>query len=423
MSSAQALSDRSGAKQRWIICGMMFAATVLNYLDRQTMSVCAKMIKEDFSLSNEEVGHLHAAFRGTYAVAHVVAGLMADRFSVRWIYATAVGIWSAAGAAAAAATSSRMFGWTRSVLGFGEAFNWPCALRVTADLMPPEDRALANGFFASGAAVGAMLAPVLIMPMALAWGWRTAFVVIGALGALWIPLWLTATRRLEGLKSTEARALSENPRPNVAAQLRAIFANPGFWLLMLFAGTINPCSYIIADWIPLYMHEQRGFDLLAAAFIATPMFLGFDFGNIAGGAVTKYLSHRGWTLRQARGVAVAVGALLIVPAAGASFVHNAYVGVALLVLAATGIAWISANYLAALQEVSFGNVALTAGILGGFGNLVSWKINPLIGQYVDRTGNYHLVFVALGLMPLIGLAAILLFDWVSARRESRKLPE
>jgi len=411
-------ADRSTNKWRWYVCSILFAATVLNYLDRQTMSVCAKMIKEDFSLSNEEVGHLHAAFRGTYAVAHVIAGLIADRFPVRFVYAGAVAIWSAAGAAAAMATGSRSFGWTRSALGFGEAFNWPCALRVTANIMRPEDRALANGFFASGAAVGAMLAPLVIMPIALAWGWRVAFVVVGALGALWIPLWLSVTHRLDSLQTAEARAHQQAPRQSMAAQLGAIVRNPGFWLLMLFAGTINPCSYIIADWVPLYMHEQRGFDLLSAAIIATPMFLGFDLGNIAGGALTKYLSHRGWTMRQARGVAVAVGAILIVPAAATSYVHNAYVGITLLVLAATGIAWISANYLAALQEVSFGNVALTAGILGGFGNLVSWKINPLIGQYVDRTGNYHLVFVALGVMPLVGLAAMLLFDVVTARRDA-----
>ena len=110
--------------------------------------------------------------------------------------------------------------------------------------------------------------------------------------------------------------------------------------------------------------------------------------------------------------------MLILPAAGAAYVANAYVCIALLIMAATGIAWISANYLAALQDVSFGGVALTAGILGGFGNLVSWKLNPMIGQYVDQTGKYHLVFVALGVLPFVGLAAMLLFDAVTAQRLS-----
>ena len=402
---------------RWYICSILFAATVLNYLDRQTMSVCAKMIKEDFSLTNEDVGQLHAAFRGTYAVAHVVAGLIADRFPVRTVYSLAVGLWSVAGAAAALAGSTRMLGWTRGLLGLGEAFNWPCALRVTANIMPPRDRALANGFFASGAAVGAMLAPFLIMPIALTWGWRTAFVMIGALGALWIPLWLLATRNLKNLQTEEAVNSEKLPRQTLLEQFRTIVCHPGFWLLMIVAGTINPCSYVIADWVPLYMHEQRGFGLFEAAIVATPMFLGFDLGNIGGGAMTKYLCHCGWTLRQARGAAVAVGAVLIMPAAGAAYVQNAYLSIALLALAAMGIMWVAANYLAALQDVSFGSVGLTAGILGGFGNLVSWKINPIIGKYVDDSGQYHLIFVAIGVMPLVGLAAMLLFDRVVATRQ------
>ena len=417
MTSDTETLNLSAGKWRWYIVGIMFAATVLNYLDRQTMSVCASLIKDDFSLSNEELGHLHAAFRGAYGVVQVVGGLIADRFPVRLIYALAVGFWSVAGASTALATGPRMFGWFRRCLGVGEAFNWPCALRVTADIVRPEDRALANGFFASGAAVGAMVAPLIIMPIALTWGWRAAFVIVGALGIVWIPVWFAATRRLESLKTAEAREYHKKPQESLLRQILMILRHPGFWLLMLFAGTINPCMYVILDWVPLYMHEQRGLNLLTAAVIATPCALGQDIGLIAGGAVTSYLSRRGWSLRGARGVAVAIGALLILPAAGTSFVESTFLCVALLVLAATGIAWASANYLAALQDVSFGNVALTAGVLGGFGNLVSWQVNPLIGEYVDRTGNYHLVFVAIGVLPMVGLAAILLFDQVAARRK------
>ena len=173
----------------WYVCFILFLATVLNYLDRQTMANCAPLIKKDFQLSNEQWGHLLGAFRGTYGYMQIAAGYVADRFSVRIVYALAVGLWSAAGAAAAFVAGPAVMAWTRRVLGVGEAFNWPCALRVTANMLPPEDRGLANGFFSSGAATGSLIAPLVIVPIAKAFGWRMAFFFIGALGAVWILLW------------------------------------------------------------------------------------------------------------------------------------------------------------------------------------------------------------------------------------------
>lgn len=406
---------------KWYICFILFLATVLCYLDRQTMAVCAPMIKEDFQLNNEQYGSLLAAFRGAYALTQIFAGFLADRMSVRLLYALAVGLWSVAGAAAALVTRFRALAWTRGALGIGEAFNWPCALRVTANTLPPEDRPLANGFFNSGAAVGAMLAPVIIMPIALSFGWRAAFLLIGSIGAAWIFLWLASTRHPGSLQSANQQhsgAEPGQPKPPLTRQIASMLRHPGFWLLMLVAGTINPCYYFIADWIPLYMHDERGFGLFAAAFIATPMFLGIDVGNIGGGGLVKYLAGRGWSIRRARGTAVCIGAALIVPATLAGYVDNAYVCIALLVVAAMGIASVLANYLAALQDISFASVGLIAGVLGGFGNLVSWKLNPLIGKYIDDTGHYYLIFVALGVLPLVGMASLLVFDVLVARRKS-----
>src|SRR5262249_5868635 len=132
----------------------------------------------------------------TYAVVHIPAGFIADRFSVRMIYAMAVGLWSLAGAAAAWGYSARGVAGTRAVLGAREAVNWPCGLRVTADMLPREDRALGNGVFNSGSALGALIAPLLITPIANRYGWRRAFLLIGALGIAWIVIWLIATRRM-----------------------------------------------------------------------------------------------------------------------------------------------------------------------------------------------------------------------------------
>ena len=407
---------------KWYICGILFLATVLTYLDRQTMALLAPLIKEDFELNNEQFAGLLAAFRWTYAFMQIPAGYIADRFSVRIVYALAVGIWSAAGAAAAFCAGPQALAWTRRVLGFGEAFNWPCALRVTANTLPPEDRGLANGFFTSGAAVGCLVAPLIITPIGKIWGWRVAFFVIGALGTVWIAVWWLSTRHPDSLKRFDddesAPQVDQPGGPSLRQQVTTMVMHPGFWLLMLVAGTINPCMYFIADWIPLYMHDQRGFALLAAGLISAPIYLGQDVGNIFGGALVKILSRAGWSLRRSRGTTVAISAGMIMPAMAAAYVKNPYLCLALLIMAAFGLAAVAANYLAALQDISFASVGLIAGVLGAFGNVVGATVYPFIGGYVDQTGHYHLIFVILGTMPLVGLAALLAFDAVVQRRKT-----
>ena len=247
-------------------------------------------------------------------------------------------------------------------------------------------------------------------------GWRTAFFAIGTLGALWLVLWWLATQRPGVLKNVhEDPADTQNESrtpPTLGRQIRTLFTHPGFWLLMLVAGTINPCSYFIADWIPKYLHNQRSFGLMTAGLMSAPIFLGTDLGNIGGGGLVKWLVSRGWSLRRARGATISLSAAFILPAVMVGYLDDAYVAIALLIVASTAIASITANYLAALQNVSFANVGLIAGILGMFGNIVGATLNPLIGRYVDATGHYHLVFVLLGIFPVVGLLALLTFDSV-----------
>jgi MFS transporter, ACS family, hexuronate transporter len=173
----------------------MFASTVLNYMDRQTITLVESQIRDSFSISDfAGFGWILSAFFMTYALFQVPAGYLVDRWDLRWSYAAAVAWWSLAAVATAIAPSLGWLIMCRALLGIGESFNWPCALRVTARVLPPADRSLGNGIFNSGAAVGAVLTPIVVIYLSPRLGWRATFVVIGSLGFIWVAAWLFLVR-------------------------------------------------------------------------------------------------------------------------------------------------------------------------------------------------------------------------------------
>lgn len=410
--------DGESRAWKWWIAGVLFLATVLTYLDRQTISLCGPMLAAEFNLKNEQFGELLAAFRWTYALTHIPAGYLADHFSVRPIYALAVGVWSFAGAAGAFVSGVRQLLFTRALLGVGEGFNWPCATRIVANMLPPSDRGLASGIFNSGAAVGSLIAPVIITPIAIHYGWRWAFFIVGAVGVLWIALWIFTTRRGTPAYSTVTSVAVGTAGSSVSSRAAAMFLQPAFWMLVTVAITINPCWYFLNEWIPKYMHDLRGMTYLASGLVTIPIFLGADVGNLASGGMIKVLTGRGWSLRKARGCTLAVATLLIFPVALITQVRNAPAAIALLALAGIGITSIIANYTACQQDFSFANVGIVAGILGMSSNVFAAVVNPLIGRYVDQTGNYTLIFVLMAALPALSLTAILVFDSLVHRQES-----
>jgi len=202
--------------------------------------------------------------------------------------------------------------------------------------------------------------------------------------------------------------------------LREVPLQPGFWMLLLVGVSVNPCWYFLNDWIPKYLHDQRGLSQLSAGMISVPVFLAADLGNLAGGGLVKYLTLGGWSLRSAREIAIALAVAAIMPVALIGHVASAAAAIALLSAAAFGITAILANYTACQQDLSFANVGAVAGILGMACNVLAATVNPWIGRYVDRTGTYHLIFVLIGTLPLVAFLAILAFDALVARRAAVK---
>jgi MFS transporter, ACS family, hexuronate transporter len=412
-------APRSNAWKWWLTI-VLFLATVLTYLDRQTMSLCASMICKEFRLSDQQYGELVSAFRWAYAIMHIPAGFLADRVPLRMTYGLAVVLWSAAGAAALFVRNGAQLLVTRGVLGMGEAFNWPCATRIVATMLPPEDRGLASGIFNSGAAVGSLIAPWVILPIAIFMGWRWAFYIIGVIGLLWVLLWLVATLRGSSAHGAVNRApavvATHAEKHSVLISLSAwsqqVLLHPAFWMLFVVAITVNPCWYFLNEWIPKYLHDQRGFGYLKAGLFTTPIFLAADAGNLLSGGLIKFLTVRGWPLRNARRTTLALAGAMVLPVALVPHLSNPYFCIALLALGALGITSIVANYTACQGDFSFANVGIVAGILGMSSNVFAALGNPRIGAYVDSTGTYNLIFLLVAVVPLISVAAIAVFDTI-----------
>jgi ACS family hexuronate transporter-like MFS transporter len=187
--------DQEVSGWAWGLCWLMFASTVLNYMDRQTVSLLKEPISLAFGIATkEDFGWILAAFYLTYALFQVPAGYLVDRWDLRWSYAGAVAWWSLAAIATALVPSLGLLIAFRMLLGVGESFNWPCALRVTSRILPPSQRSLGNGIFNSGAALGAVVTPTVVTLLTRAFGWRSSFTVIGSMGFIWVAAWLTLVR-------------------------------------------------------------------------------------------------------------------------------------------------------------------------------------------------------------------------------------
>ncbi len=208
----------------WGLCWLLFASTALSYMDRQAVAIVGERLKAEFGTDNEGYGWIVAAFLLPYALFQVPAGFLADRGDVRRTYALAVVGWSLAAMAVAWSPTLGALMAFRAILGVGESFNWPCALRVTAMVLPPADRGLGNGIFNSGAAVGAVLTPLIVAPLTAWLGWRAAFALIGSLGFAWaVVWWVSAYGAASGLflGSDRRRPVGTHPGPGVGGARRS----------------------------------------------------------------------------------------------------------------------------------------------------------------------------------------------------------
>jgi ACS family hexuronate transporter-like MFS transporter len=402
---------------RWLMIGLVFLATIINYIDRQTVSVLKTAISQDVGLSNADYAAVQNSFLAFYGLSQLLSGRLYDIIGTRRGFIVSIVVWSLAALAHATANTARSFAAFRALLGLGEAGNWPGAAKLVGEWFPVRERAFAMGIFNTGAAVGGALSPPVIAWLATAYGWRMTFVVTGALGFIWLALWValfqTPARHrwmtegeLRHIRETGAgeRESGSGPRPGWLHLL----TYRQTWAIVMGRFITDPIWWLYIFWLPSYLQEARGFSLREVGQSAWLPFLAGGIGALSGGFASGALIARGWTVDRARKTVMAVGALLTSAGILAMRAGDPYVALMWMSIVLFGFqVWI--NNLQTLPSDFFpGNaVGSVFGLGGAAAALASVLFTYGTGHAVDAFG-YTPVFVIAALLGPAGLIVTLL---------------
>jgi ACS family hexuronate transporter-like MFS transporter len=368
-----------------------FWATAINYLDRQTLSVAAPVLLEQFHMSNTAYSRVLFGFLLAYTITNGISGPLIDRLGTRLGYALCMAWWSVAAVMHGLTRGAWSLGIFRFLLGMGEAGNWPAAVKVVAEWFPDQERALASGIFNSGSAVGAILAPPVVVLILLHLSWKAAFVLVGAMGFLWLVLWWPVYRT-PGVSAVG---------PEIVIPLRRLLETRfviSFTVAKLF---LDPVWYFYIFWFPEYLKRARHLDM---AFIGSYAWIPFavaGLGNLLGGWLSGFLMRLKFSVTAARKLSVSLFVALMLAAIPAVQAREASQSIALISVATLGYTGSLANMLAMPADVfpqqAVASVYGLASMGSGLGGMVFML---LTGWALDRY-SYTPVFIGFGLLPVV----------------------
>jgi ACS family hexuronate transporter-like MFS transporter len=404
-------STANRSNLRWVVCGLLFLATTINYMDRTALGLVEPMLKhilggdQDVALYNRRYSDIVNCFIFAYGVGFLLAGRVVDRVGVKKGYALSIGVWALASLSHVLARSPFGFGMARFALGIGESGNFPSALKATADWFPAEERALATGIFNSGTSAGALVAPLLIPWVAVRYGWQSAFYTTGCLGLIWLVGWLLFPYdRLHPKYGNPAPAVSLTVKP---ATYKALLFSPGTWRFALSKGTTDAIWWFYLFWLPKYFNERFHVDMRHLGPPLIIVYIGATVGSIAGGWLAGFYIRRGHSIRMGRRFAMLVCALCAAPVVLVPFVHPLWQAIALLCLATAAHQGWSSNLLSTPSDMfPSSSVGTVVGIGGAVGAVGSVFFTFMVGLL--WTNYALLIFLASGSAYLLTLFA---FQW------------
>jgi ACS family hexuronate transporter-like MFS transporter len=404
---------------RWWIIGLIFLATLINYIDRLTISILAPVITRDLGLTNTEFGGIVAWFLLAYTISQGLSGKLYDRIGTKLGFVFSIIVWSFAAMAHAFARGLTSLSIFRFFLGLGEAGNWPGAAKTVAQWFPIRQRAFAMAIFNSGAALGSVVAPPLIVWLSLAYGWQATFIVTGSLGFLWLVLWLLFYQtpdRHKWLSPSERKLISEGEgTAEVDSSVtlsslgwRELLRYRQVWAIVLARFFADPVWWLYISWLPKYLADDRGFSLTKIGLFAWVPYAAADAGSLSGGWLSGYLIGRGWSVDRARKLVIGLAALLMPAGIFAAFANDAMVALALIGVVLFGFqVWI--NNVQTLPSDFFPDRAVgsVAGLGGTGAGIGSMLFIFGTGWVVDHF-SYVPVLVVAGLLAPLGTLVLFL---------------
>jgi ACS family hexuronate transporter-like MFS transporter len=408
---------------RWWIITLVMLGSVINYLTRSTLAVAAPTVLQELHITAKEYSWIVGAFQGAIML-QPICGYVMDVLGLKIGLAIFAVSWSVVNIFHSLANSWPALAFLRGLLGFAEGSANPAGMKATAEWFPAKERGLAGGIYNIGASAGSMVAPPLVAWAILAYNWRSAFLITGALGLIWVVLWLLfyqspdrhaalSPEEREYIAAGQEKHLkSDGSRPSP----RKILAQRNFWGIALPRFLADPTWGTLSFWMPLYLSTVRHMDLKQIALTAWMPFLAADFGCVFGGLIAMRLQKRfGMSIVNARRSAFTLGAVLMLGVGFVGFVESPYAAIALLSLGGFAHQTLSVTVITMSSDLFRRNeVATAAGLAGTFGNAGVLVFSLLIGGLVSTVG-YTPFFICLGLLDLLGAAVL----WTLVReRES-----
>jgi ACS family hexuronate transporter-like MFS transporter len=399
-------------RRRWVICGFLFFATVIAYVDRGVIAYLEKFLEGIIpGLNSVKYGYILAAFQAAYAIGMVVAGGLTDKLGTRKAFAIAIGLWSIAAMLPGAAFSILTFGIAMFLLGLGEAANFPACIKTVAEWFPKRERALATGIFNSGANIGNIAVPLVVPALVALVTWRGAFVVTGAAGIVWLICWLFYYRRPEQHRSVSKAELdlilSDPVEKLEAVPWSRVLPCKETWAFAIGKFLTDPIWWFYLFWLPRYLQSTFGLSLSSNRLPLVIVYSVSTVGSIGGGWISSTLLKAGKSPNVSRKTAMLICALCVVPVFAAPYIHNLWLVVALVGLATAAHQGWSANLFTLPSDMfpkaAVGSVIGIGGMSGAIGGVL---LQLATGYIVKITNSYVPLFIVACVAYLLALVII-----------------
>jgi len=400
--------------RRWTVVALLMGFGVVNYLDRQALSVLAVTLRGELGFTTEQYSYIVALFLSAYAIGYAFSGAVVDRIGVKLALGAALIFWSLAGMAHGLAAGWITLAVCRFLLGLGQSFNSPGAIKALSEWIPRRERGLSTALVSNSNSLGAMLAPPIVAGLALTLGWRSTFVIVGALGFLLLAVWWLWYHAPESHPKVtpEERALVLAERGTAPSSSHvsywSLLRDPrcfGFFFCRMLT---DPVAYFLAFWMPDYFQTQRGFSLALMAVVGWIPYLASPlFGGPVGGAMSDWLVRRGMATPVARRRLMVIAASAMPLALVAVRTEQAWLAVALVFLMVAANSCWTVNMLTLGSEVAPAGRVASLAALGGMGGSIGGVVSTLLAGRWIATSGYVPVFTVIGFLHLAAFGIIL----------------